>query len=223
MASTLTVKLPKKLKRLAPDCAEVGAVSMTEALYETHADAVTGKRLPRNTGALLQSLQVSRVVVADGRVSGSIFVAGVAVQYAGVQEFGRRAGARGPSWRVLFYGPGARGQADGWRSGWVNRRLRARVVDIAASLQNEALQGRRVLSGGFRLASRVPSIDTFERQAAFLLARAIARKIHARGMKGKRFVAVPARKFRRRFRENFARIATATGVTGRDAPAGGTP
>lgn len=144
-------------------------------------------RIPRDRGtlqrAVVNAAQPARI---DGsRVVADITVAGEASQYAAVQDLGRRAGKR-MTWRVLYYGPGTFGLRDGWRSGWVNRKLRPWVQEIAASLRAED-EAKRV-RGQAKARLKKDRVLAYERRACYLLAVSIASKIRARGMVGKMFI-----------------------------------
>lgn len=138
--------------------------------------------IPSNRGtlnrAVVQAAQPAQVV--GNRIEAKIFVAGEASGYADVMDKGRRPG-RPMSFRFLMYGPGT----DDWRSGWVNRKMRSAVVELAKKLQQEAVAKARAAGR----KKRKKALKNYEPRAAFLLARAIARKIKREGIVGRRFLA----------------------------------
>lgn len=206
-----TVVIPRVLTELESRVRGAGKRAATVAMAQTQAAIVGAPDFPVNFGLLRRSISVTDVEELPDKLVARIVVTGAASVYGVVIEFSRRPGARGPNWRHLGLAPGSATLAEGWRGSWVNRKLRAVVDQIAASLQ-----AKRREAAGKKPRKTVP--DTFRKQAVFLLARAIARNIHARGITARRFAGREEPNVAPRFRAAFALELRAAGVTG---PGGG--
>jgi hypothetical protein len=183
----VSVELPPAVATpdvLAREIAEAARLAMDAELPTVLMEIVQEGKVPRNRGflaaAVLNSAQPAKIEGTSVRAW--IVAAGEAAAYAAVQDLGRRPG-KPMSWKVLYYGPGT---AD-WRTGWVNRKLRAGVVQLASVLAiKDASRGVRL---GVRGKVTKKNRDAaYQSRAAYLLAVAIARKIATRGMPGKGFI-----------------------------------
>jgi hypothetical protein len=162
---------------------EAVRVSMTKTLGEMKKTSSTKRRpgsVPANTGALSRSLSVQPVRVQAGKVKTGIQSP---LPYAPIMDSGRQPGRR-LWWGWLLYGRGAERNPEGWKTGWVRRQMRAVVDEYARNLQAAYISTHKKKRKGVNR-----SIDKYQKQAAFLLARSIARKIVARGIKGRRYAA----------------------------------
>lgn len=180
--ATIHVKLPelilspeKRARLLLLAAQDALDVTMTRTLGQIK----QGNTVPVGvTGNLWASLQHTPPQIVGTTVQSSFISTGQAAKYAQVMDHGRRPGRRlWYGW--LYYQRDMERNPAGWEGGWVNRRLRGQVTALAANLQREAGgKGNR---------------KTFEKRAAFLLARKIARKIVQVGIKGREFFARYAR------------------------------
>lgn len=195
-----SVVIPRVLTELEERIRGAGRRAAAVAMVETQAAVVVSPLLPVNLGFLRRGIVVSEIEEKPDRLVAKLTITGVAQVYGIVMEYSRRAGARGPSWKHLGLAPGSTRLADGWRGSWVNRKLRGAVTSLAQQL--------RAARGGKGDAT------SFEKQAVFLLARAIARKIHLRGIAAKRFVASEVPNVQGRFNAAFRLELRAGGVTG---------
>lgn len=177
--ATATVVMPPVLtapEGLLGELLEAARLGLDSELPSILGEIAASGTVPADRGVLTRAVanaaQPARIegalVIAD------IIAAGEAAAYAAVQDLGRTAGKK-MSWRVLFYGPGT----DDWRGGWVNRARRDWVVEVAEQL--------RGLDAG-KKGVRKKAAAVYEKRAAFIIARAVARAIRIRGMKGKQFL-----------------------------------
>lgn len=184
--ATVHVKLPELIS--APEKRARKIVEATRAAVErtmvlTLKDIRTGDTVPVNTGALHKSLRHTRATQTRDGVSSQIISAGMPAIYAPVMDQGRTPGRR--MWfGWLYYGRDGEGNPASWKSGWVWRRMKNEVRRIAHDLQSKYKAAHpRKRSGVSRRFVK------FEQQAAYLLARKIARNIAARGIKARRFAS----------------------------------
>lgn len=170
--ASVSVKLPRMVThpqemqaKIVAATAEGLKVAMTRELGTIQ----RGGTVPANTGALLKSLVSTEPMRRPTHVEASYASVGQPAIYSDVMDKGRHPGRR--LWHGwLLYGRGSERTADGWQTGWVNRRMRADVDRLASALKAE-----RGGNGNYR------------KQAAFLLARKVARNIVTRGIQGREF------------------------------------
>jgi hypothetical protein len=209
--------LPRVLTDLEEQNTGCGARAMVLAMEETRASIVAGPFVPVDRGLLRMSLAVYDFQAGPTSYVARIIVTGPAATYGVVMELGRLPGKRGPSWRVLYYGPGADGLPDGWRSGWVYRKLKGAVDSLARQLKAERTKMAKAKALAFGgVAESAGTADSFRAQACFILARAIARKIHARGIKAHGFAAKEVPNVAPRFERLYREELTAAGILRQD-------
>lgn len=176
----VTAELPASLNdgSLIAMLEDAARLSLDAELPTVLTEIARRGEVPTNRGtlqrAVINAAQPARIepdlVVAD------IVVAGEASAYAAVQELGRRPG-QPMSWRFLYYGPGARGLKNGWKTGWVNRQMRDAVVELSQRLRAEA-KGKKPRP-----------LTAYEARACYLIAVSVASSIRARGTRARKFIS----------------------------------
>lgn len=164
----VTIEIPSELRRI-PDALTRAVVTGVRIASEEAVTAVkTSPEMPSDRGLLRGGITAVPVHVANGRVSGGVAASGQSAKYADVQETGRRAGARNPPFAAIL--------------AWVKRTSPGKVTQVA-----RVMQAQYNASHPRRRKGVSRSLAKFERQAAFLLARGVIRKLKRAGMPGKQF------------------------------------
>jgi len=142
-------------------------------------DIKTDPKFPRHTGHLSQAMAAQ-----PARLEGEALETAITnvVDYADVQDRGRRPGARSP--------PSAKIRR------WVELQMRDDVNRLARDLQSRyAVAHPRKRKGKSR------AIGKYRQQAVFMITRAVIRKLKLRGMKGKAFVSGRVEEIAQRVRD----------------------
>lgn len=170
--ATVYVELPRLVTHPEERAAQMVAAVEEGLLVSTTREIgriKAGTTVPANTGALVKSLVATQPTRIGSFVEASFLSAGQPAVYSTVMDKGRTPGKRlWMGW--LLYGRGSERTAEGWRTGWVNRRMGSDVERVAAALKAER--------GGRR---------DYRKEAAFLLARKVARAIVTKGITAREF------------------------------------
>lgn len=178
---TISVELPEFLERpelLSAVLDDAAETALESEMPNQVTEVVQSEAFPKDRGLMQRSLSWSAPERRDGGVSSRMFFSGQASAYGSVQEQGRRPGARNPPFAAIL--------------SWVKRRRADAVNDLARELQSQYATAHPKRRRG---VSR--SLAKYRESAAHLLARGLIRKMKARGMKGKQFIASRVREMER--------------------------
>lgn len=196
----VTVELPTILDTL-PEIVEASARAAL-AVATTEGAAAAKAACPVNLGTLRRGIAAAPVRATPRGLAGGVAVTGVAAEYAGAIESGRRPGARGPTTRHFAFAPGFRG-AD-WsdeaaqRGGWVNRKMRQQVEALADKLMAEQVASRTTKRKARRLKR-----SRYIQKARYLIASGVAEAVHSNGIQARRFASAQVPTITARFGEVF--------------------
>lgn len=168
--ASIEVILPPMLENPAKfleDMLDFARPGLDAELAEITTEIQRSPEMPVHKGQLRQSVH-HEAVVRQGESLISAIVSDV--RYADVQDRGRKAGARNPPQKAI--------------ERWVELQMRAEVDALAVTLQTKYKSDHpRKRKGVSRARGR------FKKQAIYLIARGVIRKLKAQGMKGKGFIA----------------------------------